>query len=237
MDDALNPEEARDALAAELALGLLDGQERADALQLMLRDPDFRALAREWETRLEPLHDEWSGDTPPPQSVWDGVASAIDPPAADLPVERRLRFWRAGALVSGAVAAVLALLLVTRPATIPAPVGATPQSIAVARIEGGERGPLVLARYDRTSATMTLRIDGFDPGALAPELWVIPARGDPVSLGQIGRSGTASMKMPEPHRSLLRDGATLAITMEPISEVPHRAPSSTPVAAGKITII
>jgi len=40
-----------------------------------------------------------------------------------------------------------------------------------------------------------------------------------------------------PHRALLTDGATLAITLEPRDGAPHRAPSSAPIAAGKISTI
>jgi len=49
MDDHLTPDQERDALAAELALGLLEGQARADALRLSLSDPAFAALVTAWE--------------------------------------------------------------------------------------------------------------------------------------------------------------------------------------------
>lgn len=162
-------------------------------------------------------------------------ASLADAPVKDVAViETRLRRWRASALLSGAVAAALALVLLVQP--VPAPVPAAPQ-LAVARIESAAEGPVVLARYDRTSGVMRLQIAGIDAGALTPELWVIPAGRDPVSLGQIGRSGTAEIALPASHRPLLQDGATLAITMEPMSATPHAAPSSAPVAAGKIISI
>ena len=78
---------------------------------------------------------------------------------------------------------------------------------------------------------------GRDAHALAPELWVIPEGGTPVSLGQIGHAGEAEMTMPPPHRLLMTEGATLAITMEPVSKTPHPAPSSVAVASGKIITI
>jgi anti-sigma-K factor RskA len=235
MDEPLTPEQDREALAAELALGLLDGQARADALRLRLADPDFAALVEAWEAKLSPLYSEWPA-ADPGGDVWNRIdASLADAPVKEVAViETRLRRWRTGALLSGAVAAALALVLLVQPA--PAPVPAAPQ-LAVARIESATEGPVVLARYDRTKGVMRLQIAGIDAGALAPELWVIPAGGDPVSLGQIGRAGTAEIALPAPHRPLLQDGATLAITMEPMSATPHAAPSSAPVAAGKIITI
>ena len=235
MDDHLTPTEERDALAAELALGLLEGQTRADALRLSLSDPAFAAQVAAWEAKLAPLHDEWA-DAQPGAAVWSGIERQL----ADAPtdkvtaIEMRLRRWRAGALLSGAVAAALAFVLITQP--VPTPTPAAPQ-LAVARIESDAAGPLVLARYNQSNGLMQLRIHGFEPGALAPELWVIPEGGAPVSLGQIGHAGEAEMTMPPPHRLLMTEGATLAITMEPVSKTPHPAPSSVAVASGKIITI
>lgn len=235
MDEPLTPEQDREALAAELALGLLDGQARADALSLRLGDPAFAALVEAWEAKLSPLYSEWPL-ADPGGDVWNRIdASLPDAPGKEVAViEASLRRWRTGALISGAVAAALALVLLVQPA--PAPLPAAPQ-LAVARIESAAEGPVVLARYDRTSGVMRLQIAGIDAGALAPELWVIPAGGDPVSLGQIGRAGTVEIALPAPHRPLLQDGATLAITMEPVSAKPHAAPNSAPVATGKIITI
>lgn len=234
MDEPLIPEPDREALAAELALGLLDGQVRADALRLRLGDPAFAAMVARWEARFSPLYESYAAVEP--GDVWGRIAARLGDVPVDkiASIEARLRRWRTGALLSGAVSAALALLLLVQPAPTPQP--AVPQ-LAVARIESAAEGMVVLARYDRTSGVMRLRIAGIDPSALAPELWVIPAGGDPVSLGQIGRDGAAEIALPTPHRPLLQDGATLAITMEPVSATPHAAPSSAPVATGKIITI
>lgn len=235
MDDHLSPAEERDALAAELALGLLEGQARADALRLSLSDPEFAAQVAAWEAKLAPLHGEWA-EAEPGAAVWNGIERQLADAPADkvTAIETRLRRWRTGALVSGAVAAALALVLITQPVPTPAP--AAPQ-LAVARIESDAAGPLVLARYNQSNGLMQLRIHGFEPGTLAPELWVIPEGGTPVSLGQIGHAGEAEMTMPPPHRLLMTEGATLAITMEPVSKTPHPAPSGVAVASGKIITI
>ncbi len=235
MGDDLTPEEERDALAAELALGLLEGQMLTDALQLSLRDPGFAARVAAWEAKLSPLHSEWA-EAEPGERVWNAIAARLPEQRSSsvTMIEARLRRWRAGALVSGAIAAALAFVLIVQPVSPPAP--AAPQ-LAVARIESDVAGPLVVARYDQRNGVMRLQIRGFETGSLAPELWVIPEGGAPVSLGQIARAGPAEMTMPPPHRRLMTDGATLAITMEPVSKTPHPAPSGAPVAAGKIITI
>ena len=66
----------RDLLAAELALGLLDGTERAEALRLCLSDPAFARAVDAWSIRLSPLLDS----VPPvvaPERAWHAVAARI----------------------------------------------------------------------------------------------------------------------------------------------------------------
>ncbi|MBL7372452.1 hypothetical protein INQ23_24295, partial [Escherichia coli] len=52
MPEPMTPEE-RDALAAELALGLLEGDARAQAMRLRLSDSDFAAAVEAWDGRFE----------------------------------------------------------------------------------------------------------------------------------------------------------------------------------------
>lgn len=234
MVDDVNLESGRDALAAELVLGLLDGPSRAEALRLQLADPGFAELVNLWEHRFAALHGETAA-VEPGAGVWEGIAARLPSDRAVIALESRLSRWRMAAVGSGAIAAALAFVLISQQQPTPLPMPA-PQ-LAVARIEGEVAGPLVRARYDGSNGVMLLRIEGLPPGELAPELWVIPAGGAPVSLGQIAPSGSATVTMDAPLRALVRDGATLAITLEPVSPTPHAAPSSAPIAAGKITIL
>lgn len=236
MADDLTPSQERDTLAAELALGLLEGEARAEALRLRLADPAFAAQVAAWEEKFAALHDE-TPSVAPRSGLWDNIAARLPDGRGPIVValESRLTRWRMATVASGAVAAALALVLLTQ-SPAPLPATDTPQ-LAVARIEGTASGPLIRARYDRGSGVMELNIEGFTPGDLAPELWVIPAGGAPVSLGQVAPSGAASVTVASGHRALVQDGATLAITMEPVSATPHAAPTSAPVAAGKITFL
>lgn len=229
----MSPEEEREALAAELALGLLEGQERADALRLLLSDPRFAAAAAAWDGRLEPLYDRFA-PARPTDGLFDRIEARLPSPAAASATVRQLRRWRVAASASAALAAALALVLVLqpRPATPPA----APE-LAVARLEGPAAGPLVRASLDRKSGHMRLAIEGIAPGELAPELWVIPADGTPVSLGLIRPSGSTELTVSPGRRALLQDGATLAVTLETAAGAPHAAPSGAPIAAGKIIFI
>lgn len=229
-------------LAGELALGVLDGAERAAALRRQLADPAFAAEVARWEAHLAPLGEGWQASDVPPR-LWNAIAERIDREGSNgagtvAVLKARIARWRAGAIGAGAIAATLAAALVMRPPVPLTPVEQrAPQRIAAARIAGEGDGPLVLARYDATSGKLAVTIQGMATGQMAPELWVIPANGSPTSLGQMPASGPAEMLVPVGHRALLADGATLAVTMEQPSATPHPAPSSAPVAAGQIFTI
>jgi anti-sigma-K factor RskA len=227
-DAPLTPED-RDVLVAELALGLLDGEARAGALRQLVADPGFSAgMIDAWHQRLAPLYDEFAPVTPS-EGIWEGIAARIGSGGNSL---RQLRLWQGGAIAAFAIAASLAMVLLFR-APPPTPVPA-PMAVAVAQLVGTPEGPVITARYDPDKAVVTLRVNGIKPDPLAPELWVIPADGKPRSLGLIPNLGEARIEVATGNRSFLADGSVLAVTMETATGAPHDAPSSTPVAAGKI---
>lgn len=237
MADTPLPPDERDALAAELALGLLDGEERAAALRSLMADPDFTpGMIDAWHHRLAPLYDHYA-PIAPPNTLWNGIQSRIgNPTTVDEPLLKRLRLWRGGAIAASALAAALALVLVTHPVQAPvAPL--PPEQVVVAQMAGAPDGPVVLARFDPQTGRLTLQPTGIKAGPLKPELWVIPSDGRPRSLGLITADADSSIIVGPDHRPFMADGATLAVSMEPATGVPHDAPSSTPVAAGKISLI
>jgi anti-sigma-K factor RskA len=233
MDEPLSPEQERDALAAELALGVIEGPDRAAALRLRLADPEFAAEVTAWERRFDPLYEEFAEAAPP--NVWPAVERRLGAGAAA--AVRALRRWRAGAILSGTVAASLAAVLVLRPLPAPVQIVQMPDRMAVAQLAGEGQAVMLAANYDPAAGELRIRAMKMPEGDLMPELWVIPGDGVPRSLGLVTHDGLSRMTVPMPHRAMMEDGATLAITMEPRDGAPHKAPSSTPIAAGKISLI
>jgi len=126
----LPKDEERDLLAAEYALGLLDGDALRQARVLAATDPDFAAAAAAWQTRLAPLLDALPAVEPGPK-MWERISRAIAqaPRGAANVVDlgKRLRLWRAYAAGVTALAASLALLIgyeATRNAPGPVPIEA-----------------------------------------------------------------------------------------------------------------
>ncbi|RYY29467.1 MAG: hypothetical protein EOP62_01130 [Sphingomonadales bacterium] len=221
----------REMMAAELALGLIEGEERAVALRLQLSDPEFAASVEAWRARLDPLYVGFA-EAPAPE-LWPSIERRLGG-AGSLVAMRR---WRFAAFASGAVAASLALVLVLRPLPDPIEIVRAPDSLVVAQLDGGENGALLAANYDPGHGMLRIRAVTMPASELAPELWIIPADGVPRSLGLVSAEGRSLVEVPEAHRKLIQDGALLAITMEPRDGAPHEKPSAAPIAAGKISTI
>ncbi|WCP14926.1 hypothetical protein sphantq_03376 [Sphingobium sp. AntQ-1] len=232
-DAHLTPEE-RDSLAAELALGVLDGAARSDALRSLMANPNFSPdMIGAWDRRFAVLYNDYT-PVAPPETLWPSIERRIADGLQAHPALRQLRWWRAGAFASAAVAASLALVILLRPTpTVPA---APPAQVAVAQMVGAPDGPMILARYNPASGKLILRPKGVAPDRLAPELWIIPADGRPRSLGLIAGGAESRVAIDPSYRPFMTEGATLAVTMETIDGAPHDAPSSTPIAAGKISL-
>jgi anti-sigma-K factor RskA len=226
-----------EALAAEHALGVLSGPERAAAEARMARDPAFAALVEAWRERLAPLLDGVAPVAPAP-GLWRAIERAL--PANDNP--RSLRFWRGATLGSLGLAAAslaVAVVLANRPPLVLQP--PAPPPILNASLTSGTSGqPMFVAAYDPVRKTLiitSLMTPGADP-AHVHQLWLIPADGKPHSLGMVAPGTSKSMPMPDPMTPMLQPGAALAVSVEPPGGSPLKTAPSGPIAAiGKLNRI
>ena len=245
-DHAPLDDSARDALAGELALGVLEGEERVAALRLMLADRDFAARVDRWRSDTSGLFDAVDS-VPPPPGVWPQIASAIEKDAIERDAAGSIRpartiapaakpgAWRGIALASMAAAAALAGVLVFQGGGAPSPVA--PRQVAVAQLTGSIAGLRIAAHYDPATAQLRVRATGMPYTPTAPELWIVPADGIPRSLGQIARDGETLVVVGTRQRGWLTTGGALALSMEPPATAPHRTPSAPMVATGPIDLI
>jgi anti-sigma-K factor RskA len=227
--------EERDLMAAELAMGLLDGDERADAEALAGRDPDFRAAVARWTAHLAPMLDDVA-PADPPESVWRRIEADIAPPPSNVvQLRRKVSLWRGYSLAATAIAASLAFVLVGRPAPPPASVAPT-TLVAMMQAEGSPAR--LVATYDPASRRLIVAAAaGMAPApGHAHELWLIPAAGGkPHPMGIVSAAAPNKMDVPMPMAADVREGATFAISVEPPSGSPTGAPTGPVIAAGKLT--
>jgi anti-sigma-K factor RskA len=241
--DQLTPAD-RNTLAAELALGLLEDAELAEARALCERDPAFSQLVEQWTARFAPLLETVEDQVPAP-AIWQKIAVMVEPSRAvandDLPdLQRSIARWRLASGGLGAIAAALALVVLIRPE--PAAPPAAPPAVAagtpmVATIAGEDPGPVrLVANWDPADRELIVT------PAMTPEmatgksmeLWVIPADGTPRSVGVMPAEGPMRGTIDPAISKLLGAGATLAISIEQSGGSPTGAPQGPVVATGKM---
>lgn len=227
--EADDPEDAG-VTAAELALGLLEGEERAAALRRTLADPAFARAVEGWRGHFAALFATWP-EAEPGDTMEARVRAAIDSPPGVSP------WWRRMAVAASLVAAVLLVAIVARPVRVvtltspPRIVRVPAPLVAALRIEGGT--PLA-ALYDRRTGEVRIAGGVQVPAGRDAELWAIGADGVPRALGLLRRDGASRVRVPAPFEGA---GVTLAISIEPVGGAPGAAPTGPVIATGALTEI
>ena len=221
-----------DVAAAELALGLLEGEERGAALRRVLAEPGFAAQVEWWRSRLAVLFDLWPEHAAPPH-----LAARIEASLDGTPVPATTnRFaWPALAAVTSAIAASLLLFVMVRPEpTVPVaqPVPVARASSVLVAMLGDAKSP-VAAVYDPANGALRVAAGPSVPNARVAQLWVIGGDGVPHSLGLL--SGRPTALAPKGiDRGRIAPGATLAISVEPLGGSPTGLPTGPVIATGVV---
>ena len=229
-------DEEREALAAEFVLGTLSAAERADMVFRLRTDPELKRAVEAWEARLAPLNETAAPIEPP-----EGLEASVNRRIAELGgyrsevalLRRRLRAWQTASLVTGAIAAGLAALILVRAPEPGAPAPANGSYVAVLQAEGP--GPAFVAAIDLARGTISVRrVAAQGQSGKSYELWAVGGgRDQPQSLGVID----ASLKIPvtrlgDPASGLV--DTTLAISLEPEGGSPTGQPTGPVLFTGKL---
>lgn len=232
-----------DMTAADLALDLLDGDERAAAMRRALTDRDFAAQVAWWRQTLAGLVAWWPAVEPPPGLEARVMASTTPhgPSAGRTPdpVRGVAPWWRVATIALAGVAAVLALMLVLPRHAPPPPPARTATAPLIAAIvpaadPAAPAAPLP-ALYEPD--TGMLRLSGADiaPANRSAQLWAIGADGIPHALAVLARTPEARITIASADRARLVPGAVLAISLEPPGGAPGPVPTGPVVATGPLT--
>lgn len=213
------------ARAGEYVLGLMDADDARAFAARMAEDPALAAEVARWQEEFAPLAGE-AAPVMPPARVWRATSARL--------FGTSRRAWLAWGLPVAAAALAIVLILVPglfdRGPVAPddpafrAEIAAEDGSLALAAAYDAETGALYLERSAGTPA----------PGR-AHELWLISGDALPVSLGvlPVERAALTLTLAPELRRDL--DGATLAVSDEPLGGSPTGLPTGDVLAAGTLT--
>jgi len=250
VDPVLSPDDEASATAAELALGLLEGPERAAAVRRVLAEPRFAAEVERWRERFAPLFALWPERAPPP-GLFDRLERSIDDrrvsPVPAAPGRWSLRSAAAG-LVAGALAAGAAFLAIglprdQAPVVLPQP---APLPLVAALAGDAVSDRALLAAFD--DGTGQLRFLSPVPRRRGRSLqaWAIGGDGVPRSLGLVsgpvsrpaedGRRSDVrgAVAVARERRALVVPGVTLAVSDEPSGGSPGALPSGPVLATGAL---
>jgi anti-sigma-K factor RskA len=223
----------RGGLAAEYALGTLDGLEKAQAEALLRSDAAFAAEVEDWRRRLDPLLE--APPAAPPAGVLGEIFAAIgagdrQPSAEIIQLHRRLAAWRWAAAAATALAASL---IVFAAFNLPAPRG-TPPYIAV--LESPDRKVAFVATADLEHGGLSVQRVGLPPApGRSFELWAIWEGAPPKSLGVVHRNaGISAQILNEKTGGQPLANILLAITDELEGGSTDGKPGGPPIFSGKL---
>ncbi|OYY79658.1 MAG: hypothetical protein B7Y43_00930 [Sphingomonas sp. 28-62-20] len=245
MTDQVLPDGDPDVMAAEFALGLLEGEALAAAMRRTLEEPGFAAEVERWRLHFGTLFESWPAATPPANGI-DRLDRALRPVPAkdaandDAPGLPRIRLWQGIAAATSALAASLLFVVMFRPAppSLPvAPVVAARAPILVAAIVPVKNGAPIPAVFDPASGDLRVAATTLTDPAHSAELWIIAADGVPHSLGVLAPDQPEVVSIRGPQRTRFAAGSTLAVTIEPIGGSPSGKPTGAVIAAGALALI
>ncbi len=211
-----------DLIAAEWALGLLDGAEADAAAARIAADPALQARAEWWRGQLA-----GEGKIVPREAVWARISAML--PINDNSA-RLIERWRATAMAMMVLTVGLISFIVLRPAPAPAPQSA---HVLLASLVG-ERELSATIAFDPAQGTLAVAPAALEVGSGDAELWIISADGTASSLGVIDTHTPATHNVAPAHRSLIAPGTSFAITREPRGGSPTGQATGPIIASGKI---
>ncbi|SEK66711.1 Anti-sigma-K factor RskA [Sphingomonas palmae] len=229
--------------AAEVAIGLLTGDEAADARARAAVDPSFAREIDWWQQRLAPLFAQ-VGDVEPPSYLRERIDARLDVPTIGAHGGRagagaKWRLLGLGGALGALAASIVALMI---PATPPIPTSPAPQVATATRplvasllpTTGSTKQPVTVL-LERDAARLRLSASIAVPDGRSAQLWRIPAGGAPVPLGVLSRASQAYVRLQQ--SNLPAAGDQLAVSIEPVGGSPTGQPTGPVIFAGVVTTV
>ncbi|MDE2369885.1 MAG: anti-sigma factor [Burkholderiales bacterium] len=231
--DYSRPERA-DRLAGEYVLGTLRGPARRRFEELLPAHPALRRAVVRWQDDLMPMAVAVA-PVQPAAATWRGIEQRLFGRA-----ERwwqRLAVWRGATAASVAAAAASLVLLLTlapappRPGEAPLLVVMSPNLNATATQALLQKARFVASVSADGRALVLRPLDALPlEASRALELWSVPAKGAPRSLGLVAADRATRLLRARP----LEDTAAFAVSVEPAGGSPTGAPTGPIIALGKL---
>ena len=206
--DAMSTTEFKDddALAAEFALGLLEGDAAAEAARRVREDRDFAAKVTAWEMQFAEMAEDLDPVTPDPRSKL-ALMARMFPADAPKPLWQRVWVWQAASVMS------LILLAVVFVASTTAPPATGPLYSAEIVSDAGDFRVVALVDKRRDEIVLT-RTAGAAPEGRILQVWA-HGPGEPAeSVGLWPEGETVRLSLP-PRIAAVDGVLTIGVSEEP----------------------
>lgn len=223
---------------AEYVLGVLDADTRAEIAHEVLVSDEAATAVILWQRRLMPLADT-IGDVTPAPYVWARIHDALQLDAPTRVAPRKglwdsLQLWRwLGVGASAVAVALLVVVSLPRPTPAPAVVDAGYMASTIQQDNGSTGWTATMDLQHARMVVVPATPVAFEPGR-APELWLIPAGGKPISVGMIAHDKPTTLTLDPALLAQLGPTAALAVSVEPVGGSPTGQPTGAVIAKGAI---
>lgn len=216
-DDPVHSDDPEDLHAAEYALGLLTGDNLADAQSRMSSDPTFVRAVVYWETRLAQLTEDLPSDLPS-ASVKQDLLARVFPESPPTPFLSGARIWQALT-----AACVIALAVISFSVFFAMPDNAGPLYTTEIVSDAGDFR--VIAVVDKSLDEVILtRTLGAAPEGRILQVWAHGPDQPAISVGLWPEGDSIRLTLP-PQIAAVEGVLTIGVSEEPVGGSPTGSPS------------
>jgi len=239
-DQSENDRSRDQLLAGEYVLGVLPLDQRRRVEDRIVRDAAFAAMVMRWQENLSSDFDAEYGEERPPKGVYARIEKRVFAQNGFGNELARGGWWNSLLLWRGLSFASIALLVTYASLStgwIGGPVGGSaPGKQLVAEMSGEGNAFGLRARYDGASGRLQLTpVAATTAERRSLELWLVPGSGEEaISLGILPESGSDTIEVPAGHRKRVENGASFAVSLEPLGGSPTGHRTGPVLAVGKI---
>ena len=212
-------------LAAEYVLGTLKGGARRRFETWIGQHAVIRRSVAEWQDRIQPLA-EFAPPAPVPPALWNHIEQQLGWHAnehANAHADQKsvwqkmldsVSFWRNLGMASTVAAALMLALVLQKPANVVSPV-----TSYVATLSNDQAQTVAVVTADATRHQLMVKLIGGQTLTRdqSLQLWAVPRKGNPVSMGVLAleRAANGQLVMPLPDNVSPESIPLLAISLEP----------------------
>lgn len=221
-----------EVLAGEYVLGVLSAESRARVEIRMKQDRQFAAVVHRWEENLSQFNDEYEVIKPRPES-FSAIETRLFGRQNERKTSRLSRIWNSVSVWRGV--SLVSIIAVASLAGVEMGMWESRYGgrHIVADLKTTNSDLSLIANYNRFSGRLRVTpVASNGAAAKSLELWMIEASGKPHSLGVLPQTGEGEFLVPDAMRATLKDGVTLAVSIEPLGGSPTGLPTGAVIGTG-----